>query len=45
MFMKDTYRILNTIYEMFSTRHDVVSELVDLTKEHPLVQAEVVVIA
>jgi hypothetical protein len=43
--MKDIYRILNTIYEMFSTPPGVASELVDPTKEDPLVQAEVVVIA
>jgi hypothetical protein len=41
--MKDTYYIPNTTYEMFSTLPDAESELVDLTKEDPLVQAEVVV--
>ena len=41
--MKDKYCIPNTIYEKFSTPHDVVSELVDPTKEGRLVQAEVIV--
>jgi hypothetical protein len=41
--MEDTYYILNTIYEKFSTPHVVVSGLGDPTKEGPSDQAEVAV--
>jgi hypothetical protein len=42
-FMEDTYCIVNTIHEKFSTPHVAVSGIVDPTKEGLLDQVEVIV--